>query len=320
MKLWKPFLLAVLGVAIAGILVVALLAWRGFRATSMPSAIETVVARTVRNLAIPSSERRKKNPLQADLEALRDGREDFLMRCVICHGVDGSGKTQIGLNLYPRAPDLRAPATQNVSDGAIHYIIENGVQFTGMPAWGNPHRESNGDSWKLVLFIRNLRPLTREELSHQSAIVANAHYVGSETCEKCHADSLHQYRGKWIVLYFYPKDQTAGCTIEARNFQHDINKFEALNAIVLGVSVDSVKSHRAFCAKDGLHFKLLADTGKKAVQEYGSLGEYMGVQMAKRNTFLINPEGKIMKEWIGVDPTHHSTEVLSAIKYLKKNS
>lgn len=132
--------------------------------------------------------------------------------------------------------------------------------------------------------------------------------------------SLHQYRGKWVVLYFYPKDQTTGCTIEARNFQHDIDKFEALHTVVLGVSVDSIKSHQAFCAKDGLHFKLLADTDHKAVQEYGSLGAYMGIKMARRNTFLIDPHGKIVKEWIGVDPTHHSTEVLSAIKALQKNS
>lgn len=132
--------------------------------------------------------------------------------------------------------------------------------------------------------------------------------------------SLSQYRGKWVVLYFYPKDQTAGCTIEARNFQHDIAKFEAANAVVLGVSVDSVKSHQAFCAKDGLHFKLLADTNKNVVKEYGSLGDYMGFKIAKRNTFLINPQGKIVKEWIGVDPSHHSTEVLDAIKSMQKNS
>lgn len=132
--------------------------------------------------------------------------------------------------------------------------------------------------------------------------------------------SLSQYRGKWVVLYFYPKDQTTGCTIEARNFQHDIAKFEAANAVVLGVSVDSVKSHQAFCTKDGLHFKLLADTNKNVVKEYGSLGDYMGFKIAKRNTFLINPQGKIVKEWIGVDPSHHSTEVLDAIKSMQKNS
>lgn len=131
--------------------------------------------------------------------------------------------------------------------------------------------------------------------------------------------SLNQYKGKWVALYFYPKDQTRGCTIEAHNFQQDIGKFEALNAVVLGVSVDSVKSHQAFCAKDGLHFKLLSDTGHNVVREYGSLSNYMGVKMAKRNTFLINPEGKVAKVWIGVDPHHASTEVLEAIKELQKS-
>jgi peroxiredoxin Q/BCP len=128
--------------------------------------------------------------------------------------------------------------------------------------------------------------------------------------------SLDQYRGKWVVLYFYPKDQTSGCTIEARNFQQDMSKFEAANAVVLGVSVDSVKSHQAFCAKDGLHFKLLSDTDHDVVKKYGS----MGLIVAKRNTFLINPEGKIVKEWIGVNPNHHSTEVLDAIQSMKKSS
>ncbi|MHB1857217.1 MAG: peroxiredoxin [Acidobacteriaceae bacterium] len=130
--------------------------------------------------------------------------------------------------------------------------------------------------------------------------------------------SLHQYRGKWVVLYFYPKDMTSGCTIEARGFQADMGKFSAVNAVVLGVSVDSVKSHQEFCAKDGLHFKLLADSNKKVVAEYGSLG-MMGM-MANRNTFLINPEGKIVKEWIGVDPHHHSAEVLDAIQAMQKKS
>ena len=132
--------------------------------------------------------------------------------------------------------------------------------------------------------------------------------------------SLNQYHGKWVVLYFYPKDQTPGCTIEARNFQHDIGKFEAAHAVVLGVSVDSVQSHQAFCAKDGLHFKLLSDTNKNVVKQYGSLGDYMGFKIAKRNTFLIDPQGKIVKEWIGVDPSHHSTEVLDAIQSMQKSS
>ena len=126
--------------------------------------------------------------------------------------------------------------------------------------------------------------------------------------------SLSQYKGKWVVLYFYPKDMTSGCTIEAHNFQNDMPKFDGLNAVVLGVSVDSVKSHQAFCAKDGLHFKLLSDTGHSVVTQYGSLASYMGMKMAKRNTFLIDPHGKIVKEWIGVDPNHASSDVLDAIK------
>lgn len=132
--------------------------------------------------------------------------------------------------------------------------------------------------------------------------------------------SLAEYRGKWVVLYFYPKDQTSGCTIEARNFQRDMPKFDKVHAVVLGVSVDSVASHQAFCAKDGLHFKLLSDSSHDVVSKYGSLGNYMGFKIAKRNTFLINPEGKIAKEWIGVDPNHHSTEVLQAIEELQKKA
>jgi peroxiredoxin Q/BCP len=132
--------------------------------------------------------------------------------------------------------------------------------------------------------------------------------------------SLNQYLGKWVVLYFYPKDMTSGCTIEAKNFQRDMSKFDAVNAVVLGVSVDTVKSHQEFCTKDGLHFKLLADPDKKVVSQYGSLGNYMGMKLAKRKTFLINPEGKIVKEWIGVDPSHHSEEVLAAIQELQKSN
>lgn len=131
--------------------------------------------------------------------------------------------------------------------------------------------------------------------------------------------SLSQYKGKWVVLYFYPKDMTSGCTIEAHNFQNDMSKFDAVNAVVLGVSVQSVKSHQEFCAKDGLHFKLLADTNYQVVKKYGSLGNYMGMKLAKRNTFLINPEGKIAKVWIGVNPNQASSEVLTAIKDMQKS-
>ncbi|HUX44288.1 MAG TPA: peroxiredoxin [Terracidiphilus sp.] len=130
--------------------------------------------------------------------------------------------------------------------------------------------------------------------------------------------SLMSYRGKWVVLYFYPKDMTQGCTIEAHNFQRDLKKFEADDAVILGVSVDTVKSHQEFCTKDGLTFHLLADPDHKVVEEYGSLGHFAAWTIANRNTFLINPQGKIVKVWTKVDPSHHSEEVLAALAALKK--
>jgi len=125
--------------------------------------------------------------------------------------------------------------------------------------------------------------------------------------------SLHDFRGHWVVLYFYPKDGTSGCTLEAHNFQRDIAKFEQANAVILGVSVDSTGSHQEFCAKQGLTFKLLADTQKKVSAQYGSLHDFVAVKIAARNTFLIDPEGKIVKVWTGVGPSHHSEEVLAAL-------
>ena len=130
--------------------------------------------------------------------------------------------------------------------------------------------------------------------------------------------SLDSYHGKWVVLYFYPKDMTTGCTIEAHNFQRDLSKFEAENAVILGVSVDTVDSHKQFCTKDGLTFHLLADPEHKVVDEYGSLGHFGTWTIANRNTFLIDPHGKIVKVWTKVDPQHHSEEVLAALDELKK--
>jgi len=128
--------------------------------------------------------------------------------------------------------------------------------------------------------------------------------------------SLHDFRGKWVVLYFYPKDGTSGCTLEAHNFQRDIAKYQQLNAEIVGVSVDTPDSHKDFCAKQGLHFKLLADTEKKVSADYDSL--MMIIHYSNRNTFLISPDGKIAKVWIGVSPAKHSEEVLAALATLKK--
>jgi peroxiredoxin Q/BCP len=127
------------------------------------------------------------------------------------------------------------------------------------------------------------------------------------------AVSLKDFRGKWVVLYFYPKDGTHGCTIEAHNFQRDLPKFEAANAVILGVSVDDAGSHQSFCTKEGLTFKLLADTDKTVSREYGSVMNLMVTKIASRNTFLIDPQGRIAKAWIGVEPNHHSEEVLATL-------
>jgi peroxiredoxin Q/BCP len=130
--------------------------------------------------------------------------------------------------------------------------------------------------------------------------------------------SLKSFRGKWVVLYFYPKDMTKGCTIEAHNFQRDQAKFDADNAVILGVSVDTPDSHKEFCTKEGLTFRLLADPAHKVVDEYGSLGHFGPMTIANRNTFLIDPKGKIVKEWTKVDLQVHSEEVLAALAELKK--
>jgi peroxiredoxin Q/BCP len=130
--------------------------------------------------------------------------------------------------------------------------------------------------------------------------------------------SLKDYRGKWVVLYFYPKDLTTGCTREAHNFEVDQPKYAAHNAVVLGVSVDSVDSHKKFCAKEGLNFKLLADTDHKVTNAYGSLTNLVLVKIAARHTFLIDPSGIIVKTYTSVDPLKHSAEVLEELDALQK--
>jgi peroxiredoxin Q/BCP len=129
--------------------------------------------------------------------------------------------------------------------------------------------------------------------------------------------SLDQFKGKWVVLYFYPKDFTQGCTIEAHNFQRDIDKYTQMNAAIVGVSVDDVDSHKSFCTKEGLNFKLLADPSHKIVQEYGSIMEYNGMTLAARNTFLIDPTGVIRKVYTKVSPQGHSEEVLADLQQLQ---
>jgi thioredoxin-dependent peroxiredoxin len=130
--------------------------------------------------------------------------------------------------------------------------------------------------------------------------------------------SLKDSRGDWVVLYFYPKDQTPGCTREAHEFQLDEAKYAERHAVILGVSVDSVGSHRAFCAKEGLDFKLLADTSGRVSKAYGSLTNLGVVKFASRHTFLIDPNGKIVKAYTSVNPARHSTEVLADLDALQR--
>ena len=130
--------------------------------------------------------------------------------------------------------------------------------------------------------------------------------------------SLQDQRGKWVVLYFYPKDFTSGCTIEAHNFQRDLAKYTEAGAVILGVSTDTAESHKDFCAKEGLGFTLLSDPGAKVSAAYGSTMEHNGATYSARNTFLIDPEGKIAKVFTKVDPAGHSNEVLASLAELKK--
>jgi thioredoxin-dependent peroxiredoxin len=130
--------------------------------------------------------------------------------------------------------------------------------------------------------------------------------------------SLKDFRGNWVVLYFYPKDLTPGCTREAHEFQVDQAKYAERHAVVLGVSVDSMESHKKFCAKEGLNFKLLADSDGSVSKAYGSLTNLGVVKFASRHTFLIDPNGKVAKAYTSVDPARHSQEVLADLDALHR--
>lgn len=135
----------------------------GLSARDNPGAFETRLARTTHRLAIPGSVRKLSNPMQASPELLVEARRHFADHCASCHANDGSGKTEMGQKLNPRVPDMRAAETQNLSDGELYYIIENGVRFTGMPAWGMGGTNDH-DTWHLVLFIRHLPNMTKEDM------------------------------------------------------------------------------------------------------------------------------------------------------------
>jgi len=130
--------------------------------------------------------------------------------------------------------------------------------------------------------------------------------------------TLSALRGQWVVLYFYPKDFTSGCTVEAHNFQRDLSEYQKRDAVVLGVSVQDEKSHKQFCAKEGLNFKLLADTQKQVSKSYDSILNLGIAKLSSRHTFLIDPQGTVRKVWLDVNVTKHSADVLAVLDDFEK--
>lgn len=162
MKLQTKTSLISLAVVIGAVAYGLVLVRRGFSARDNPSALEAFAARAIRGLSVPATAKKAVNPFQASPDTLTQAREHFADHCATCHANDGSGKTEIGQNLYPKVPDMRLPQTQNLTDGEIYYIIHNGVRLTGMPAWGDA--DGDPDSWKLVVFIRHLPQITQQEV------------------------------------------------------------------------------------------------------------------------------------------------------------
>ena len=141
----------------------------GFSARDQPTFVEATLARTMRHLGVPRAVHARVNPTPDSPETLKAGMEHFADHCALCHANNGSGDTEIGRNLYPKAPDMRTALTQKLSDGELFYIIENGVRLTGMPAWG-AGTESEKGSWALVRFIRHLPSLTDDEIKQMEKL------------------------------------------------------------------------------------------------------------------------------------------------------
>ncbi len=158
-------------VALVGVSVVfAFFIASGISARPAPGRVETFIARTIRDLAIGWHARHEANPVPRTQETIAEGRAHFADHCASCHANDGGGNTEMGRGLYPRAPDMRLPATQNLEDHELFYVIENGIRLTGMPAWGTGTPEGEQDSWKLVHFIRHLPQITPEEIEQMEAM------------------------------------------------------------------------------------------------------------------------------------------------------
>lgn len=157
------------GVVLAIVMLIQLVS-HGVSARDQPTAIEAFAARTVRALAMPGDARRLKNPVRADASTLAEARAHFADHCALCHGNDGRGKTAVGQNLYPKAPDMTLSQTQDLTDGELFYIITNGIRLTGMPAWGARTEDDDRGTWQLVHFIRSLPSQTPAQTEEMKAM------------------------------------------------------------------------------------------------------------------------------------------------------
>ena len=162
---WFAFIAVVVGGGAA-----VLTRGMGFTARATPWPLEETILRRARRWATPSTVRQQANPVAATAEAIRAGLEHWADHCAVCHANDGSGDTSIGRNLYPPAPDMRGQRTQTMTDGELFYVIERGIPFTGMPAWGTGTEDGERSSWELVLFIRHLPALSEQELKDMAAL------------------------------------------------------------------------------------------------------------------------------------------------------
>jgi hypothetical protein len=173
-----------IALAVAGGIAAMVMVRRGFSARDDPSALEAFVARTIRRLSVPARVKELKNPVPVTPDVLVEARAHWADHCALCHANDGSGKTTIGQALYPPAPDMRSPPTQDLMDGELYAIIQNGIRLTGMPAWGEAG-EDDEESWGLVAFIRQLPRITPEELREMEKLnPRSAHEVEEQEEEQ----------------------------------------------------------------------------------------------------------------------------------------
>jgi mono/diheme cytochrome c family protein len=203
-SIWELAVLALVVAVTLGILGGAYFVVAGVSARPAPSRIETLIARTVRNLAIGWHAGHPPNPVPNTEEAIAEGRAHFADHCASCHANDGGGDTEMGRGLYPRSPDMRLAATQNLEDHKLFYIIENGIRLTGMPAWGTGKKGDEEESWRLVHFIRHLPRITPEEIEQMEGLnpkspskirqqIEEEKFLGGAPDESPTSTSTHQH-------------------------------------------------------------------------------------------------------------------------------